>query len=289
LGNGLRFALHLMAESAFEPMRGASQKPLLARPDELAVTFIGHSSFLLQIGGLKLLVDPVFARRLVVVRRLRRPGVLVRDLPPIDAVLLTHAHMDHLNLPSLRRIIRHTNRMSGRTPVCVVPPGVEDLVDKIGFESVRSLRTWQSLRLRQVEVTLTPAQHWGARMLRDTHRGFGGYVLRAGGHSIYHSGDTGYFNGFAEIAGRLAPRVALLPIGAYDPDSFRRVHTSPEDALRAFQDLRAECLIPMHYGTFRLSQEPMEEPLARLLKAAEAAGLGNRVQTLREGDTTIFP
>jgi L-ascorbate metabolism protein UlaG (beta-lactamase superfamily) len=166
---------------------------------------------------------------------------------------------------------------------------VEDLVSKLGFESVQSMRWWSSLRLRQVEVTMTPAQHWGARMLRDTHRGFGGYVLRSGAHSIYHSGDSGYFAGFHEIGERLAPNVALLPIGAYKPDGFRHVHTSPEDALRAFRDLRAECMIPMHYGSFRLSEEEMDEPLARLMKAAADAGLQNRIQVLREGDTTIFP
>ena len=286
---GLRFALNLIARSAFQPMQGSPQKPLLARPEELAVTFIGHASFFIQIGGLKLLIDPVFSDRLVLIRRLRRPGVLIRDLPPIDAVLLTHAHMDHLDIPSLRRIIRHTFRMSGRAPVVIVPEGVEDLVSRLGFESVQSMRWWGSRRLRQVEVTMTPAQHWGARMLRDSHRGFGGYLLRNGSHSLYHSGDSGYFEGFREIGNRAAPQVALLPIAAYKPDGFRRVHTSPEDALRAFHDLRAECMIPMHYGTFCLSEEPMDEPLPRLMKAATDTSVQNRIQALREGDTAIYP
>jgi L-ascorbate metabolism protein UlaG (beta-lactamase superfamily) len=285
----LRFALNLIARSAFQPMQGSLQKPLLARPEELAVTFIGHASFFIQIGGLKLLIDPVFSDRLVLIRRLRRPGVLIRDLPPIDAVLLTHAHMDHLDMPSLRRIIRHTFRMSGRAPVAIVPEGVEDLVSRLGFESVQSMRWWASRRLRHVEVMMTPAQHWGARMLRDSHRGFGGYLLRNGSHSVYHSGDSGYFEGFREIGDRLAPQVALLPIGAYKPDGFRRVHTSPEDALQAFHDLRAECMIPMHYGTFCLSEESMDEPLPRLMKAATDASVQNRIQALREGDTSIYP
>lgn len=286
---GLRFALDLIARSAFKPMVGIPQKPLLAKPEELAVTFIGHASFLIQLGGLRILIDPVFANRLVLIRRLRKPGVLIRYLPPIDAVLLTHAHMDHLNLPSLRKVIRHSYRLSGRAPAAIVPEGVEDLVNRLGFESVLTMGWWSSRRLRQVEVVMTPAQHWGARMLRDSHRGFGGYLLRAGSHSVYHSGDSGYFPGFREIGNRLAPRVALLPIGAYNPDSFRRVHTSPEDALQAFQDLNSECMIPMHYGTFCLSNESMDEPLPRLMNAAAAAELTNRIQPLREGDTTIFP
>jgi L-ascorbate metabolism protein UlaG (beta-lactamase superfamily) len=135
---------------------------------------------------------------------------------------------------------------------------------------------------------MTPAQHWGARMMRDTHRGFGGYVLHCGEQSVYHSGDTGYFGGFREIGERLRPAIALLPIGAYNPDGFRRVHTSPEDALRGFLDLGAQDMIPMHYGTFRLSHEPIDEPLPRLMQAAEQAGVADRVVPLREGETRIF-
>lgn len=285
---GLKFVLNLIAASAFQSAQGAQQKPLLVAPGEMAVTFIGHASFLLQIGGLNLLVDPVFAEWLVLIHRLRRPGVRLEDLPAIDAVLLTHAHMDHLNLPSLRRIVRQTYRARGKAPVAIVPEGVEDLVSQLGFTEVMRMRWWEWVKVGEVEITMTPAQHWGARMMRDTHRGFGGYVLRHGAQSVYHSGDSGYFAGFREIGDRLAPEVALLPIGAYRPDGFRRVHTSPEDALRAFVDLGAEKMVPMHYGTFRLSEEPMEEPLPRLLDAAQRAGVRERVVALGEGETKIF-
>jgi L-ascorbate metabolism protein UlaG (beta-lactamase superfamily) len=269
-------------------MEGEQHKPILTGDDEIGVTFIGHSSFLVQIGGLNLLVDPVFANWLIVMRRVRRPGVAIKDLPPIDAVLLSHAHMDHLNFPSLRRIIRRTRRLTGKAPVAIVPWNVADLVEDLGFASVTSLSWWQSLRLGNVEITLTPAKHWGARKMTDTHRGFGGYVIRNCARSLYHSGDTAYFSGFHEIRERLAPQIALLPIGAYSPDSFRSVHTSPEDALQIFADLRAETMIPMHYGTFCLSAEPMEEPLPRLLAAAGKAGLSERMLPLSEGETKIF-
>ena len=280
--------MNLIAQSAFQSPQGTPQKPVLAAPGELAVTFIGHASFLLQVGGQNILIDPVFANWLVLIHRLRRAGVRIEDLPAIDAVLLTHAHMDHLNLPSLRRIIRHTYRLRGSAPMAIVPDGVEDLVDPLGFSEVMRLRWWERALLGEVEITMTPAQHWGARMLRDTHRGFGGYVLRHGKHSVYHSGDSGYFAGFEEIGERLNPDIALLPIGAYRPDGFRHVHTSPEDALRAFLDMRAEKMVPMHYGTFRLSEEPMGEPLPRLMETARNAGVAHKVIALNEGETKLF-
>jgi L-ascorbate metabolism protein UlaG (beta-lactamase superfamily) len=296
----LRQILCLVRESNANPLTGSAQKPVLASPDQLGITFIGHSSFLIQVAGKNVLIDPVFAKRLILLRRQRRAGVRVADLPPIDAILLTHAHMDHLNLPSLRRIIRQTRRLTGHAPVVVVPRGVDDLVNSLGFREVITLKWWQTTELPadvksdqhspKLEITMTPCKHWGARMFKDTHRGFGGYVIAAAGHSLYHSGDTAYFNGFREIGRRLHPDVALLPIGAYYPDSYRAVHTSPEEAFKAFLDLgSARQMIPMHYGTFRLGREPMDEPLVRLIAAADRAASGDRLRLLSEGETEIQP
>ncbi|MGB8536356.1 MAG: MBL fold metallo-hydrolase [Acidobacteriaceae bacterium] len=278
----------LVGESAFRPMTGESMKPVLVSPRDLGVTFIGHSSFMVQIAGRKLLIDPVFAERLIALRRLRRPGVKIKDLPAIDLVLVSHAHMDHLNRPSLRRIVAHNNKVSGRAPIAVVPWGVEDLVSDLGFARVVTLEWWQTKSIGGLEITMTPCKHWGARFFKDTHRGFGGYVIHGGGHALYHSGDTAYFDGFAKIGSRLKPEVALLPIGAYRPDSYRGVHTCPEEALQAFLDLGARRMIPMHYGTFRLSQEPMEEPVERLMAAARQAGVAGSVCVLPEGETDVI-
>jgi L-ascorbate metabolism protein UlaG (beta-lactamase superfamily) len=278
----------LVGESAFRPMTGESKKPVLVKPDELGVTFIGHSSFLIQIAGRKVLIDPVFAERLIALRRLRRPGVGIKDLPPIDLVLLSHAHMDHLNRPSLRRIVAHNNKTSGRPPIAVVPWGVDDLVSDLGFARVVTFEWWQTKLIGGLEITMTPCKHWGARFFKDTHRGFGGYVIRGNAHALYHSGDTAYFDGFSKIGKRLQPEVALLPIGAYRPDSYRGVHTCPEEALQAFLDVGARRMIPMHYGTFRLSQEPMEEPVERLMAAARQAGVAGSVCVLPEGETDVI-
>ena len=143
------------------------------------------------------------------------------------------------------------------------------------------------MQLGGVLVTATPAKHWGARVIRDVHRGYGGYCL-SGGHSIYHSGDTAYFSGFREIGQRLNPDVALLPIGAYQPESFRNVHTSPEDAIQAFLDLGARWMVPMHYGTFRLSYEPVDEPVERLRADAKRRGVEKKICVLEEGVTKFF-
>ncbi|HSY34311.1 MAG TPA: MBL fold metallo-hydrolase [Acidobacteriaceae bacterium] len=278
----------LVRESHAQPLKGEPRKPAALGVGEQGVTFIGHSSFLVQMKGLGVLIDPVFAMRLILLRRQRRAGVRVKDLPAIDVVLLTHAHMDHLNRPSLRAVVKEMRRRGRRAPVAIVPNGVGDLVADLGFSSVQALRWWESAEVEGLKVTATPARHWGARMFSDTHRGFGGYVLEAeGAESVYHSGDTAYFGGFAEIGRRLRPKIALLPIGAYFPDSYRSVHTSPEEALRAFLDVGAETMVPMHYNTFRLGREPMEEPLARLLTAAEGAGVLEKVDVLGEGERLL--
>ncbi len=278
----------LARHSAMTPRTGLTRKPVLAKRGEMGVTFIGHSSFFVQIGGKNLLIDPNFARWIFVLKRLRRPGLSLRDLPPIDAVLVTHAHFDHLHRPSLRTIARLTRIKSGKRPLIIVPRQVRDLVSDLGYARVIDMEWWQTLQLGAVEITHTPAKHWGARVIRDTHRGYGGYVLRAGRHSLYHSGDTAYFEGFEEIGERLKPEVALLPIGAYYPASFRNVHTSPEDAVQAFRDLGARWMVPMHYGSFQLGHEPIDEPLARLREDARRQGIEKQVCVMEEGVTKIW-
>ncbi|HEX6465744.1 MAG TPA: MBL fold metallo-hydrolase, partial [Terriglobales bacterium] len=249
----------------------------------------GHSSFFIQMGGKNVVIDPNYARWLVVLKRLKHPGLKINDLPPIDYVLVTHAHMDHLHRPSLRTICRLTRKSRGHAPVIVVPRYVGDLVRRMGYQKVVELETWESFSEDQFEITHVPSRHWGARMIKDFHRGFGGYVIRTGKHSVYHAGDTAYFEGFKEIGARLKPELALLPIGAYHPPAYRNVHTSPEDAMQAFLDLKARYMVPMHYGTFRLSYEPVHEPIERLLSAAKAAGVAERIFVLEEGKTKVFP
>ncbi len=279
--------LRLVRESHEHPMTGESILPTIVAEGETGVTFLGHSSFLLQVGGKNVLVDPVFSTRLVVLRRQRRPGVLLQDLPAIDLILVTHAHMDHLDKASLRRVLRATRLLTGREPEIVVPNGVADLVAGMGFARVHTLSWWQELQVQGLRVVMTPCKHWGARLFRDTHREYGGYFIvpATGGSSIYHAGDTAYFSGFAEVGARLAPDLALLPIGAYSPDTYRAVHTSPEEAVQGFLDCGAKWMVPMHFGTFRLGREPLGEPVERLETDARRLGIEAQVRVLIEGET----
>jgi L-ascorbate metabolism protein UlaG (beta-lactamase superfamily) len=268
-----------MVWKAFVTRRSGSTKlpafPRLSR-GELALTWIGHASFLVQFPDLNLIVDPNFANWLFLLKRLKRPGIRPQDLPPIDVVLLTHAHFDHFHKPSLRKL-------PPSPKIAVLPWGCGSLAKRLGFERVVELRWWESFGAGDWRVTLVPAKHWGARTLRDAHRGWGGFLIEHQGRRIYHAGDSAYFEGFAEIGARFRPEIALLPIGAYFPDSFRNVHMGPDEAVKAFRDLRADWLVPMHYGTFKLSFEEMDEPERWLRQLVDSEGLHRHLRVLEEG------
>lgn len=261
---------------------GTTKVPTFPRLNrgEIAITWIGHASFLIQFKDLNVLVDPNFANWLFLLKRLRRAGLHPDDLPPIDLVLLTHAHFDHFHKRSLRRL--------PEPRLGIMPWGMGDLARNVGFKRIIELEWWEQFTHGEWSVTLTPGQHWGARTLHDHHRGYGGFVLQYQGRSIYHAGDSAYFEGFKEIGKRLAPEIALLPIGAYYPDTFRRVHMGPDEAVKAFRDLRSSWLIPMHFGAFRLAFEDMEEPARWLTELAQHHGLTDRVRILDEGVPTVF-
>jgi len=247
---------------------------------QVAITWIGHASFLIQFTDLNVLIDPNFANWLFLLKRIKRSGLKIQHLPPIDLILLTHAHFDHFHKPTLRRL--------PRPKIGVMPWGVGDLALNLGFERVIELEWWESFSQKDWTVTLTPSKHWGARVLRDHHRGYGGFILEHQGRRIYHAGDSAYFHGFEQIGRRLPPEIALLPIGAYHPESFRRVHMGPDQAVRAFTDLRAKYLVPMHYGSFRLSFEDIDEPPRWLLEVAEKEKLTRNVNILEEGVPRVF-
>jgi L-ascorbate metabolism protein UlaG (beta-lactamase superfamily) len=262
--------------------QGMHRRPTFPKlgPGKVAITWIGHASFLIQFNDLNVLVDPNFANWLFLVKRVKRPGLRIKDLPPIDLVLLSHAHYDHFHKPTLRKL--------PATKIGIMPWGVGELARGLGFSRIIELQTWETFGHGGWKVTLTPCKHWGARRLRDDHRGFGGFLLEHQGRRIYHCGDSAYFSGFKEIGSRCRPEIALLPIGAYYPDSFRHVHMGPDEAIHAFRDLHARLLIPMHYGSFKLSFEEIDEPLRWFGEIIEREKLDHKVHVLEEGVPHVF-
>jgi L-ascorbate metabolism protein UlaG (beta-lactamase superfamily) len=280
--NERNFITEVLIPSLFVKRSGVQHRPVFPtlQRGQIALTWIGHASFLIQTPKHNILVDPNWANWLIVIRRLKRAGISIHDLPNIDLVLITHAHFDHLNRRSLAAV-------AAQQPI-VVPSGVSNLVHDLGFERVHEMNWWDTWEHEGLKITFTPAKHWGARVLHDKHRGYGGYVIEYEGRQIYHCGDSAYFPGFKEIGKRLAPEIALLPIGAYDPPSGRDHHMGPEHAVQAFKELHSKVLVPMHFGTYRMSYEPMHEPEERLKIAGAHHDVLTSIRFLVEGMPQVF-
>lgn len=219
------------------------------------LTWIGHASFLVQLGGLSILTDPILSERIFAVRRLVAPGLGYEALPKIDLVVLSHNHRDHMDAPTLLRL--------GPGVRYLVPRGLAAWFRQEGLDDVVELDWWQHHDFKGVRVTFVPSHHWSQRGPFDRNTTlWGGFVIEDGTHRVYHSGDTAYFSGFRDIGARVGRiDAAMLPIGAYEPRWFMKPqHMNPSDAVRAFQDLKAERFIAMHWGTFRLTDEALAEP-----------------------------
>lgn len=273
----LRFLRHRIVPGIFRRRAGNVLEPVAHAPrdGEVRITWIGHASFYLQFAGHSVIVDPNWARWHGPVKRHREPGLSLHGLPEVDLVLVTHAHFDHLHKPSLKIL-------KAREGV-VVPRGSGPLVRKLDFPAVHEVKVWDELDFGLLQVIHTPSHHWGARYLHDSHRDYGGYIVKAGSKTVFHCGDSAYFQGFREIGKRHKIDIALMPIGAYEAPSGRDVHMNPEQALQAFLDIGAKLMIPMHYGTFPLGNEPHDEPVERLLAEADRLGVSEQVLIPEEG------
>jgi L-ascorbate metabolism protein UlaG (beta-lactamase superfamily) len=242
------------------------------------LTWIGHATWLVQLDGLSFLTDPILSDSLPgFIERNVPPGLPFDRLPRVDAALVSHNHYDHLDLPTLKRL---------GAPV-VAGLGTERLLRRERLAAT-PLGWWESTRVGGVRITFVPAQHFSQRGLFDRNRAlWGGFVIEGSSATIYFAGDTALFPGFRQIGERFHVDAALLPIGAYDPSWFMApVHLSPEEALRAFADLGATTFFAMHWGTFKLGDEPLDEPPRRL--EAERLRLGlprERVRVLAVGET----
>lgn len=240
------------------------------------ITWVGHATLLIQIDGRNLLTDPVWSERVgpqpwLGPRRYHPPAIRFDDLPPIDVVLISHSHYDHLDRPTIRRLI------AAHDPLFVCPLGLDAWFEHVGTQRVITLDWWQQQALNEgISIHATPARHWSNRTMLDRNRSLWcGYYVTAPSGAVFFAGDTGMGDHFAAIRERFgAPDVALLPIGAYEPRWFMHAqHMNPADAVDAHVKLGAKKSIGIHFGTFKLSDEGQHDPVHELAHDRRNAGL----------------
>ncbi len=256
---------------------------------DATVTWVGHATLVIQIDGVNILTDPQWSERASPVsfagpRRVTAPGMRIEDLPPIHLVLISHDHYDHLDVATVRRIAeRHRPRF-------YVPLGLRAWFADLGIHDVVELDWWESRVDRGLTLTSVPAQHFSGRSLWNQNRTlWAGWTVAGRQKRLYFAGDTGYYEPFfRDIGAKLGPfDLAAISIGAYQPPAIMRLtHTTPEEALRIFADVGARMFVPIHWGTFDLADEPLDEPGARLEAEARRLGLGaDRVPVFKHGET----
>ena len=261
-----------LSEDRKRPVAPSPGVPRMAAwPEEgVHAAWIGHSTVLIRVDGFTILTDPVFSTRVGIgigpftlgVKRLVQPAVCLPELPVPDLILLSHAHMDHLDRPSLRKL-------ENRGTTVVTAAGTSDLLRVKRYRAVYELRWDEARQVGPANVRAFEVKHWGARTHTDVHRGYNGYLIEAGRYRIVFGGDTAYTDLFRKVRSSKPADLAIMPIGAYDP--WIRAHCNPEQALTMANDAGAEFLLPVHHRTFKLSNEPYGEPIERLLLASGSA------------------
>lgn len=245
---------------------------------ELSAVWVGHATVLLRIGGVTILTDPVFSPRVGIglglltagpVRQ-QQPAIAIRDLPPVDIILQSHAHFDHLDRPSLARLPKSAQVVTFK--------GVGDLLDDLHFASVTQMQWGESAVIQGVKITGLPVVHWGARTFFDKHRQYGAFLIEAGGRRLLFGADTAYHDQWRGIG---PVDLAIVGIGAYDP--YIAAHATPEQAVAMADHADAKYIMPIHHSTFILSHEPLAEPIRRL--RAAAADRPERAVIGRVGET----
>jgi L-ascorbate metabolism protein UlaG (beta-lactamase superfamily) len=290
----LTFFVTRILETTFSPKEAsfpvAANDPaaLRANRTEPTVTWVGHATLLVQLDGMNILTDPQWSRRASPVsfagpKRVMPPALAFDDLPPIHVVVISHDHYDHLDVETIQRLAA-THR-----PRFLVPLGIKEWLAGVGVTDVEELDWWEARTLQGIAFTCVPAQHFAQRTLWDMNRRlWAGWTIAGRDRRLFFAGDTGYFEGFKEIGRRLGPfDLAAIPIGAYlPPVIMKSVHTDPSDALTAFADVGARAMIPIHWGTFDLADEPLDEPPRLLERLARERDFGpDRVWILKHGET----
>ena len=243
---------------------------------------MGHSTVLLSFYGTFILTDPNFSNRIKIARRVVELPIEPEEIRELNLILISHAHYDHLDLSSLKRLPKESS--------VIVPPGCKALIDGLGFSKVLEMKWGESFSANGLLVEAFKPMHWGRRSpFEDEDRGYNSYILTKKRKTILFAGDTGYSKVFEEKGEGQDIVIAFFPISAYKPDWFQQNHATPEDALKMFLESGAKFMIPIHWGTFILSHEPLGEPLERLRAEAKRLGIEDRVIILQHGGSFTVP
>lgn len=258
------------------------------------LTWIGHATVLLQIKGRNILTDPQFSKRASPVqwigpKRVVAPGLSLEDLPAVDLVVISHDHYDSLDTSSIHRLV---DRTSGDGTTFYVPLGLKPWFEGLGVERVVELDWWESRNAGNLEIIAVPVHHWSKRGLISRNRTlWAGWVIKAGDFSIFFAGDSGYKPVFKEIGRKLGPfDLSIIPIGAYEPRWFmKHHHMSPSEAVQVHLDVGSRKSVGVHWGTFPLTDEPLDEPPRALKRATQAYKLAeDEFVVLKHGETIIL-
>lgn len=250
-------------------------------PIPVRLTHLGHASWLIELDGLRVYTDPHASPRALVPKRYTPPPFPLERWPPADVVVVSHGHWDHCDVATLTHVAPGA--------LLCYPPDLRLPCGRLPAREHAALALWEQARCGALTITAVPAKHFGRRWFRERRHGYCGFVLSHGDTHVYFAGDTAYFEGFAEIGARFPLQAALLPVGAYEPEWFmRRVHCNPADAVRAFADLGAHVLVPMHWGTFPLTSEAPDEPLVWTQDLMAARGAEHRLCIIPHGYTTTI-